>query len=151
MSWWWLWATWIQPRRGEHVPEVVEVGGVRLVRADVLGGDHRVEGDGQAPAGERDQIPVAVGEQGQPPAVVAARRERVPDIGEDRPVREGDGQGAGVVPVQGQREVDRRPAQPLGQDLAIAGCRGPSLDLQLVGEIRIAHLVAAPREEQVPR
>src|SRR5712692_5572150 len=104
---------------------------VRLVGGDVLCGDDRVKRLGQPALRERDEVAVAVGQEGELPALRVKCTEGWTDVGKNGPVWDGRRERGGVVVLEFEPERRRGSPQCLGEHHAIPPKRLLLLDLRL--------------------
>ena len=128
----------------ERDAERVEVGEVRLVRADLLGGHDHVELGRDVRLGLGDQVVVAVGEDREPPAGVA---QLLPAPG---PTSSNTGivvqvrtKASSPSPLELDPERVGRPPQPLGQDMPIGVRRALRLEDQLLLVVGVEQFAGA--------
>ena len=103
MSWWWLWATWIHRSGAKTSRKWWKWAGSGLYAPTSSAVTAASKGTGRRRrvSAIRSRSQLVSRASRQPSSRQAASA--AADVGEDRPVRQGDGQRAGVVLVQRQR------------------------------------------------
>ena len=130
----------------DRLEEALEVRRGRLVRVDVLGGDHRVELDAEPRRGVvEEHRPVDVRQDDQL-GVVLERAEPVGDVVEHRPVVEGRGERLGVGVVRLDAELPSDVAVHPPQDFAVAQRRPRRLVRRLRPRVRGEQVVVGWRD-----
>ncbi len=108
----------------DALDEVLEIARVRLVAADVLGGEYGVEGDVQLAIAGCERGPIDIRQDHQS-VVLFQVGERCGRIGKRRPLSDAFTEGPGVVLGNGNRELLGNPLLNGGEQLRVAhGRRG---------------------------